>query len=98
MFPRIALLVLFATAMVNSQTTRGVVKARPMQRSIQIDSQKARPTDYMAFALRNTGVWGGIEDYSQACDPEAERVFPAIDGNLQDVLISVPGSSSTWVQ
>ena len=81
LIPPAAILLALAIGFQASASDEDLLKKR-----LSIETQTARPVDYIALLLRQSGVWGGIEDYEAGCGQEPEARMPALEGTLDDGL------------
>jgi hypothetical protein len=60
-----------------------------LKRKISLEIQTARPIDYAASLLRQSGISGGLEDYDASCSDDPEARMPAFAGTLEEGLAYV---------
>jgi hypothetical protein len=60
-----------------------------LKKEISLEIQTARPMEYAALLLRQSGISGGLEDYGASCSDDPEVRIPAIDGTLEEGLAHI---------
>ena len=60
-----------------------------LKKRLSIETQTSTSVNYVALLLRDSGTWGGIEDYESGCSGEPESQMPALDGTLGDGLVRI---------
>lgn len=79
-----ALVLVLAIGFRTSADSDNILKKR-----LSIGSQTSTPVNYLALLLRESGAWGGIEDYESGCSGEPESQMPALDDTLGEGLVRI---------